>query len=91
LTGLVGERDRVRLSAGGDLARAAEALRRLPSVRQVTVGVDGLDLLEDDARTALPRILDTVAGAGAGIRSVTVEEPDLEAVFLHLTGKSLRE
>ena len=25
------------------------------------------------------------------IRSVTVEEPDLEAVFLHLTGKSLRD
>jgi ABC-2 type transport system ATP-binding protein len=91
LTGLVGERDRVRLSSSGDLTRAAEALRRLPTVRQVTVGTDGLDLLDDDARTALPRILDTVAGAGATIRSVTVEEPDLEAVFLHLTGKSLRE
>src|SRR5690242_4947260 len=70
LTGLVGERDRVRLSASGDLARAAEALRRLSSVRQVTVGADGLDLLDDNARTALPRILDTVTGAGASIRSV---------------------
>jgi hypothetical protein len=29
--------------------------------------------------------------AGLNIRSVTVDEPDLEAVFLHLTGKSLRE
>jgi ABC-2 type transport system ATP-binding protein len=91
LTGLIGERDRVRLSASGDLARAADAVRRLPSVRQVTVGVDGLDLLDDDARTALPRILGTVAGAGITVRSVSVEEPDLEAVFLHLTGKSLRE
>jgi ABC-2 type transport system ATP-binding protein len=95
LTGLVGEHDRVRLAASGDLAAAAEALRRLPSVRQVTVGSesgsDSLELLDDDARTALPRILDTVSAAGALTRSVTVEEPDLEAVFLHLTGKSLRD
>jgi ABC-2 type transport system ATP-binding protein len=91
LTGLVGERDRVRLSASGDLAGAADMLRRLPSVRQVTVGGDGLDLLDDDARTALPAVLETVTKAGATIRSVTVEEPDLEAVFLHLTGKKLRE
>jgi ABC-2 type transport system ATP-binding protein len=91
LTGLVGERDRVRLTAGGDLVRAAEALRRLPSVRQVTVGADGIELLDDNARTALPRILDTIAASGTVTRSVTVEEPDLEAVFLHLTGKSLRD
>jgi ABC-2 type transport system ATP-binding protein len=91
LTGLVGEHDRVRLTAGGDLAAAAAALRALPSVRQVTVGADTLDLLDDDARTALPRILDTVAAAGALTRAVSVEEPDLEAVFLHLTGKSLRD
>jgi ABC-2 type transport system ATP-binding protein len=91
LTGLVGERDRVRLAANGDLVRAAEALRRLPSVRQVTIGADGIALLDDNARTALPRILGTVAAAGVVTRSVTVEEPDLEAVFLHLTGKSLRD
>jgi ABC-2 type transport system ATP-binding protein len=91
LTSLVGEHDRVRLTAGGNLAAAAEALRGLPSVRQVTIGADTLDLLDDDARTALPRILDTVSAAGALTRSVTVEEPDLEAVFLHLTGKSLRD
>ena len=91
LTGLVGEHDRVRVAATGDLTPAAEALRRLPSVRQVTVGAEGIELLDDDARTALPRILEAMAAAGAVARSVTVEEPDLEAVFLHLTGKSLRD
>jgi len=39
----------------------------------------------------LPRILETAAAAGAVIRSVEVVEPDLEAVFLHLTGKALRD
>jgi ABC-2 type transport system ATP-binding protein len=91
LTALVGERDRIRLAATGDLDAAARALRALPTVRQVTVAVDTIELLDDDARTALPRVLESVAAAGALTRSVTVEEPDLEAVFLHLTGKSLRD
>jgi hypothetical protein len=29
--------------------------------------------------------------AGVDILSVAVHEPDLEAVFLHLTGRALRE
>jgi ABC-2 type transport system ATP-binding protein len=91
LTASVGERDRVRLAVSGDADAAAAALRRIPTVRQATVHSDGIDVLDNDARTALPHILDAVTGAGVTIRSVVVEEPDLEAVFLHLTGKSLRD
>ncbi|GAA3383568.1 ABC transporter ATP-binding protein [Cryptosporangium minutisporangium] len=91
LTGLVGESDHVRLTAAGDLAAAAAALRELPSTRSATVGPDGIDVLDADARTALPALLATATGAGAVVRSVTVEEPDLEAVFLHLTGGRLRD
>jgi ABC-2 type transport system ATP-binding protein len=91
LTTLVGERDRIRLAATGDLDAAGAALRALATVRQVTVGTDAIELLDDNARTALPGVLEAAAAAGAHIRSVTVEEPDLEAVFLHLTGKSLRD
>jgi ABC-2 type transport system ATP-binding protein len=41
-----------------------------------------------DAATALPEL---IRRAGTAIRSVVVDEPDLEAVFLHLTGKKLRD
>jgi ABC-2 type transport system ATP-binding protein len=91
LTALVGESDRVVLAAAGDLDAAAAALRALPSVREATVGAHGVELLDTDARTALPEILATAAAAGVAVSSVTVREPDLEAVFLHLTGKSLRD
>ncbi len=91
LTALIGERDRVRVEVTGDVAAAARALERVPTVQRVTVGTDEIELLEDDARTALPTILATLAGSGVLVRSVTVQEPDLEAVFLHLTGKSLRD
>jgi ABC-2 type transport system ATP-binding protein len=50
-----------------------------------------LEILVEDARGVLPRLLDTVERAGAIIRGVDVVQPDLEAVFLHLTGRALRD
>jgi ABC-2 type transport system ATP-binding protein len=63
----------------------------MDGVRDATVREGGLDLLVMDARRLLPKLLETVARDGAVIRSVEVIEPDLEAVFLHLTGKALRD
>lgn len=44
-------------------------------------------------RKALPRILNVIESSEESleIQSVTVREPDLEAVFLHLTGRALRD
>jgi hypothetical protein len=42
-------------------------------------------------RKALPFILHLAEDAGIQIESVEVCEPDLEAVFLHLTGRELRD
>ena len=91
LVSLVGERDRVRLSAGGDLVKAADVLAALPWVYEASAADDGIDLVVEDARENLPALLTEAAGAGAAIKSVEVTEPDLEAVFLHLTGRALRD
>jgi ABC-2 type transport system ATP-binding protein len=91
LVAMVGESDQVTLRAGGDLAAAVSALEGVPEVTKVTRLESGVEVLVRDARAMLPRILDVVAGAGASIVSVEVGEPDLEAVFLHLTGKALRD
>jgi ABC-2 type transport system ATP-binding protein len=91
LVALVGERDRVGLAAGGDLPAAAKALAALERVEEATLREGGLDLIVDGARQALPGILETAAAAGATVIGVEIIEPDLEAVFLHLTGKALRD
>jgi ABC-2 type transport system ATP-binding protein len=91
LVALVGEHDRVRLEATGDTAAAARALGVLPSVRAATSGDGQIELLVDHARRQLPELLRVAADAGAGVGAVEVDEPDLEAVFLHLTGKALRD
>jgi ABC-2 type transport system ATP-binding protein len=91
LVRLVGERDKVHLAASGQLAAAVEALRVLPGVEDATVGEERIDLIVEGADRALIAILNAATGAGASIHAVDIDEPNLEAVFLHLTGKALRE
>lgn len=91
LVEMVGERDRVHLLADGDLDAAADAARSIESVREASTFDRGLELIVDDARTVLPELLHGVSSVGALVHSVEVTEPNLEAVFLHLTGKALRE
>ncbi len=91
LVGMVGEFDRVALAAAGDVPGAVAALAGLPFVQKSSETDDGIDLVVDDARDNLPAILLKAAASGVVIRSVQVTEPDLEAVFLHLTGRALRD
>jgi len=91
LVGLIGEKDRVTLVAGGSLGPAARALASVERVQEATATDGRIELVVEEARSLLPRILQEAAAAGAVVRSVEVVEPDLEAVFLHLTGKALRD
>jgi ABC-2 type transport system ATP-binding protein len=91
LVSLIGQRDRVSLAADGDLPAAAAALASLEGVEEATPRDGGIDLLVVEARSILPRVLETSAVAGASVKRVEIVEPDLEAVFLHLTGRALRD
>jgi len=42
-------------------------------------------------RKALPRILNILEDANLEVQSIEIREPDLEAVFLQLTGRALRD
>jgi ABC-2 type transport system ATP-binding protein len=91
LVALVGERDRVRLAGTGELTAAAETLRDLPGVERADVGDGAVELVVADARRVLPHLLERAAAAGARVDAVEVREPNLETVFLHLTGRALRD
>jgi ABC-2 type transport system ATP-binding protein len=91
LTDRVGELDRVRLEVAGDPAVAASACAAVARVG--SADVDGLAVvcLVDGAASSLPALLEAVAATGATVTGVEVREPDLEDVFLHLTGRALRD
>jgi linearmycin/streptolysin S transport system ATP-binding protein len=45
----------------------------------------------DDVAAELPLLLETVRRAGRSVEDVDVRSPSLQAVFIHLTGRELRE
>jgi ABC-2 type transport system ATP-binding protein len=91
LVSMIGERDQVRLTASGNLDAAVSACLSIDSVHEASHAAQGVSLIVSDARSHLPKILEAASDAGAVVSGVEVEEPNLEAVFLHLTGKALRD
>jgi len=91
LVALVGQHDRVQLQGTGDLEAGARAAAEIAPVQAASVRDGAIELIVDHARGVLVDLLRVVVAAGVDVTSVEVDEPDLEAVFLHLTGKALRD
>jgi ABC-2 type transport system ATP-binding protein len=91
LVALIGRRDQVRLTLTGDVVAAARAAGHVRGVASAAAKGDEVEVLTADAGRVLPRLLDAVEAAGAHVRGVEIVQPDLEAVFLHLTGRALRD
>ena len=67
-------------------------LQTLPGVTEVRPAAGGqIDLYADRGGALIPAIVSAATTAGAAIRDVHISEPSLENLFLHHTGRSLRE
>jgi ABC-2 type transport system ATP-binding protein len=91
LVKIVGEQARITARVDHYLDGMAERWRDVPGVEKVDVEEDEAVLLTHDADQVLPRLFETAAEAGSRITGINVSEPNLEMVFLHLTGRALRE
>jgi len=91
LVKIVGELDRIDLTINAESAQVLERWRATEGVHQVSAADGTLTLLVDDSNLVLPRLFEAATQAGVRITSVQIQEPNLEAVFLHLTGRALRD
>lgn len=93
LTELVGEHETLilKLNQTDGGAALAEALTDLADVLQVSADNGELTLNVRSAQAALPLALGKAESLGLNIRTVDIREPNLETVFLHLTGRALRD
>jgi len=91
LRDVVGGMDVVEVAvAGVDEALVAEA-RTIAGIEQIDSGDGALRVLTRSSGSILGGLISTLESRGAHVTSVSVTEPNLESVFLHLTGKSLRD
>ena len=87
----MGERDLLRLAGRFDPARVREALSRLDGVEIVQVEAAAVTLAIPEASRMLPSALQLLAATGAELHETTLTQPNLESLFIKLTGKELRE
>jgi ABC-2 type transport system ATP-binding protein len=88
---LVGEQDRITVTTNVEPDSVIEAWRKVDGVHQISRTDGTVALLADDSNLVLPHLFEEAARLHVRITSVDVQEPNLEAVFLHLTGRALRD
>jgi ABC-2 type transport system ATP-binding protein len=66
-------------------------IKTLPFVHQISAEDKAIRIYVDKGAQNLPAILEEVRSFGGKILSATVHEQSLEDVFIHYTGKSIRE
>lgn len=88
---LVGEQTRIELTVNIEAEKLISLWQQVDGVTQISALDGTITLLANDSNLVLPRLFEQASLARARITSVNIQEPDLEAVFLHLTGRALRD
>ena len=83
--------DIVSLSLAGLTESIVEKAESLPFVHRIVVEDDYIRAYVDSGAKNLPMLIDEVRSLGGTVLSATVHEQSLEDVFIHYTGKTIRE
>jgi ABC-2 type transport system ATP-binding protein len=81
----------IGLGRGDSPERAERIVGALDGVMSATVENNHLHVVADRGANRLPAMLTALLNAGAMAESVRVVEPNLEDVFLRMTGRALRD
>ncbi len=93
LIGVVGQEDVVTLRFAAEQVTPGlvKALSEVKGIRQVDAVEGVVRLLAQDGDAALADLVTVANAECAHLIGVDIQEPNLEAVFLHLTGRALRD
>jgi ABC-2 type transport system ATP-binding protein len=91
LVKLVGQQTRIDLTLNTEADNVLNDWRTTEGVSRVSAEDGVVTVLVDDSNRVLPRLFEAAARFSARISSIDILEPNLESVFLHLTGRALRD
>jgi len=93
LTKQVGQTDTLilHISENEDADALANSLKNMPDILEATTTDHEVSIITPSAENILASVVSKANERGIKIRSIDIREPNLEAVFLHLTGRALRD
>ena len=93
LTKQVGQTDTLILHIGEneDAEALAHSFKGMPDVHEANATNHEVSIITSQAENILAAVVSKANERGIKIRSIDIREPNLEAVFLHLTGRALRD
>jgi ABC-2 type transport system ATP-binding protein len=91
LVELVKERTRINIKLDKITGNMPQIFKEIPGVSDAAVLDDTVTLFGENGDILLAEIISRISEEKSKIRSLDIQKPDLEAVFLHLTGKALRD
>jgi ABC-2 type transport system ATP-binding protein len=91
LVKLVGSQTRIDLTLDVEAGAVMDAWQAVEGVTQVSAENGLITVLVTDSNEVLPKLFEATNQLSARITSVDIQEPNLETVFLHLTGRALRD
>jgi ABC-2 type transport system ATP-binding protein len=71
--------------------KLSQLLEKTELVSKTATSQDELIVHVNNGHETLPRIVETAANAGIRVNSISLHEPNLGDVFLHYTGRAIRE
>jgi ABC-2 type transport system ATP-binding protein len=90
----IGDRSRIIVSMDTDNLvdiEVAVLLENLVSSKDILIKENQLTLFHKEPQLILSDLIQLLTKSGTKVTSVDIVEPNLESVFLHLTGRSLRD
>jgi ABC-2 type transport system ATP-binding protein len=91
------QKEVIRLEIAGwheeiaDKLKSIAGIENLISRQQAEADVWEVNMQAHNSRAALPRIVEHISGNGTRLVNMNIVKPSLEDVFIHLTGKALRD
>ncbi len=68
-----------------------QQLKSIPHVQQVKAMEEQVDILTDQADTILTSVLGNFINAGVPVSKIEIKKPNLETLFMKMTGRTLRD
>lgn len=88
---LVGQDEKIRMDCVNINYNLIDEIKKLTGVKNVQVSENTIEILAENAQMVLQDVFFVLSGNDARIKELQMIAPDLETVFLSLTGRTLRD